>query len=140
MALTKVTTAMANTATQAEQETGTSTDRFVPTGRQRFHPSAAKAWVSFNGTGTIAIAASFNVTSLTDNGTGSYTVNLTTSFSGAAYSVVASCNEPSGNGHTCNIPGVAGSISSGGFSILTKLHDNTAADTNMVNAVAYGDQ
>ena len=38
----------------------------------------AKAWVNFNGTGTVAIRRSFNVSSITDNGTGDYTVNLTT--------------------------------------------------------------
>jgi hypothetical protein len=37
----------------------------------------AKAWVNFNGTGTVAIRASFNVSSITDNGTGNYTVNFT---------------------------------------------------------------
>ena len=38
----------------------------------------AKAWVNFNGTGTVAIRASYNVSSITDNGTGDYTVNFTT--------------------------------------------------------------
>ena len=37
----------------------------------------AQAWVNFNGTGTVAIRASFNVTSITDGGTGIYTANLT---------------------------------------------------------------
>ena len=37
----------------------------------------AKAWVNFNGTGTVAINASGNVSSITDNGTGNYTVNFT---------------------------------------------------------------
>jgi hypothetical protein len=36
-----------------------------------------KAWVNFNGTGTVAIRASYNVSSITDNGVGAYTVNLT---------------------------------------------------------------
>jgi hypothetical protein len=36
-----------------------------------------RAWVNFNGTGTVAIRASGNVTSITDNGTGDYTVNFT---------------------------------------------------------------
>ena len=36
-----------------------------------------RAWVNFNGTGTVAIRASFNVSSITDNGVGDYTVNLT---------------------------------------------------------------
>ena len=50
----------------------------------------AKAWVNFNGTGTPAIRASFNVTSITDNGTGDYTVNITTALTDANYSIVGS--------------------------------------------------
>jgi len=49
----------------------------------------AKAWVNFNGSGTIAIRASFNVSSITDNGTGDYTINLTTAMSDANYAVTA---------------------------------------------------
>ena len=45
----------------------------------------AKAWVNFDGTGTVAIRASFNVTSITDNGTGNYTVNFTTAMSDVNY-------------------------------------------------------
>jgi len=44
-----------------------------------------RAWVNFNGTGTPAIRASGNVTSLTDNGTGDYTVNFTTAMPDANY-------------------------------------------------------
>jgi hypothetical protein len=40
--------------------------------------NSIKAWVNFNGTGTVAIRGSFNVTSITDNGTGDYTINFTT--------------------------------------------------------------
>ena len=46
-----------------------------------------RAWVNFNGTGTVAIRASFNVSSITDNGTGDYTVNLTTAMPDANYVV-----------------------------------------------------
>lgn len=53
---------------------------------------AAKAWVNFNGTGTVAIRAAFNVTSITDNGTGDYTVNFTTALEDANYAVVGSNN------------------------------------------------
>jgi hypothetical protein len=49
---------------------------------------SAKAWVNFNGTGTPAIRASFNVSSITDNGVGTYTVNFTTALVDANYSVV----------------------------------------------------
>jgi hypothetical protein len=48
---------------------------------------SAKAWVNFNGTGTVAIRASFNVSSITDNGTGDYTVNFTTAMPDADYAV-----------------------------------------------------
>lgn len=48
---------------------------------------SAKAWVNFNGTGTVAIRASFNVTSITDNGTGDYTANFTTAMTDANYCI-----------------------------------------------------
>jgi hypothetical protein len=51
----------------------------------------AKAWVNFNGTGTVAIRDSFNVSSITDNGTGDYTVNFTTAMPNANYSIIGSC-------------------------------------------------
>lgn len=50
--------------------------------------NAVKAWVNFNGTGTVAIRASYNVTSITDNGVGDYTANFTTALPDANYSAV----------------------------------------------------
>lgn len=44
-----------------------------------------KAWVNFNGTSTVAIRASYNVSSITDNGVGDYTVNFTTALADANY-------------------------------------------------------
>jgi hypothetical protein len=44
-----------------------------------------RAWVNFNGTGTVAIRASFNVSSITDNGNGDYTVNFTTAMPDVNY-------------------------------------------------------
>lgn len=55
-----------------------------------------RAWVNFNGTGTVAIRGSFNVSSITDNGTGLYTVNLTNALTDANYSAVASGDVSSG--------------------------------------------
>ena len=48
-----------------------------------------RAWVNFNGTGTVAIRGSFNVSSITDNGTGDYTVNFTTAMPDANYAPIA---------------------------------------------------
>ena len=65
---------------------------------------AARAWVNFNGTGTVAIRASGNVSSITDNGTGDYTVNFTTALPDANYSVVATTNRTSAvNGTILNV-------------------------------------
>ena len=50
----------------------------------------ARAWVNFNGTGTVAIRSSGNVSSITDNGTGDYTVNFTTALPNANYASVVS--------------------------------------------------
>lgn len=47
----------------------------------------AKAWVNFNGTGTVAINGSGNVSSITDNGTGDYTVNFSNAMPDANYCV-----------------------------------------------------
>jgi hypothetical protein len=48
---------------------------------------SAKAWVNFNGTGTVAIRAGYNVSSITDRGVGRYSVNFTTAMIDANYSV-----------------------------------------------------
>ena len=55
----------------------------------RVTQGVARAWVNFNGTGTVAIRASYNVSSITDNGTGDYTVNFTTAMEDVNYSAVA---------------------------------------------------
>ena len=52
----------------------------------------ARAWVNFNGTGTVAIRTSRNVSSITDSGTGQYTVNFTTSMPDGEYSLVGTTN------------------------------------------------
>jgi hypothetical protein len=56
-----------------------------------------RAWVNFNGTGTVAIRASGNVTSITDNGTGDYTVNFTNAMPNANYAFNISISDVSGN-------------------------------------------
>ena len=54
---------------------------------------SAKAWVNFNGTGTVAIRDSLNVASLTDNATGNYSVNFSSSMANAGYSVGSSVDQ-----------------------------------------------
>ena len=54
---------------------------------------AAKAWIKYNGTGTIAISGSAGVSSITDETTGTTTISVTNSFSDANYSTVATCSD-----------------------------------------------
>lgn len=60
-----------------------------------------RAWVNFNGTGTVVIRGSGNVTSITDNGVGDYTVNFTNAMPDANYSSIVTANNgsPSGAGN-----------------------------------------
>ena len=55
---------------------------------QQIEQGRAKAWVNFNGLGTVAIRDDFNVSSITDNGTGDYTVTFTNAMSNANYCTV----------------------------------------------------
>ena len=60
----------------------------------------AKAWVNFNGTGTVSIRSDYNVSSITDHGTGQYTVNFSTAFANTNY---AECFGMSGDSNGGNL-------------------------------------
>jgi hypothetical protein len=64
-----------------------------PSGGQPTIDGLARAWVNFNATGTIAIRASLNVSSITDNGISDYTLNFTNALADANYSVVAAIGQ-----------------------------------------------
>jgi hypothetical protein len=66
-----------------------------------------RAWVNFNGTGTVAIRASGNVSSITDNAVGSYTVNFTTAMPDANYSVTGAVGPASLGGECVQIQSLA---------------------------------
>jgi len=77
-----------------------------------------RAWVNFSGSGTPAIRASGNVSSLTDNGTGDYTVNFTTAMPDANYSIAGSTQIDTGGSVQCGENGlkrVAGAQSASNF-------------------------
>ena len=96
-----------------------------------------RAWVNFNGTGTVAIRASGNVSSITDNGTGDYTVNFTTAMPDANYSATLTMDDQAGNsrgGSAINIKnGVAPTTSA--VRISTFFGSTAASDGNVVDAL-----
>jgi hypothetical protein len=77
--------------------------------------TTCKAWVNFNGTSTVAIRASYNVSSITDNGTGDYTVNFTTAMTDGDYAVTLSSTSTLTSGYPN--PYFGSTFSVGSFSI-----------------------
>lgn len=92
-------------ATTAEAQVGIDDSRAITPLKLRnaFNASGAapiyacRAWVNFNGTGTVAIRASGNVSSITDNGVGDYTVNFTTDMPDANFATNSSCENSAAN-------------------------------------------
>lgn len=70
----------------------------------------AKAWVNFNGTGTVAVRDSLNVAGLTDNGAGNYDVSFLNSFSAENYAVGGACENI--NASTGSVDGVSLDVTS----------------------------
>jgi hypothetical protein len=104
----------------------------------------ALAWVNFNGTGTVAIRSSYNVSSITDNGTGDYTVNFTTALSDANYSDIACIRNDPANGANANgnaVIGKAGGAAPSTTScpIVTGAPSNaTAYDYTSISLAVFG--
>jgi hypothetical protein len=94
-----------------------------------------RAWVNFNGTGTVAIRASFNVSSITDNGAGNYTVNFTNAMPDANYSAVISTNAYSGTTFKGSfIQDV--SYTANSF-VIRILNNNAGQDDALINAAIF---
>ena len=86
-----------------------------------------RAWVNFNGTSTVAIRASGNVTSITDNGTGDYTINFTTAMSDANYAITGAGGEGGTTGMGQRTPSI-GTVSTSSVRIAIINQDATYTD------------
>jgi hypothetical protein len=133
-------------ATQAEQETASSTTVGVTPGRQHFHPSAAKAWakISVPG-GTLNLDAGYNIASISDDATGLMTATFTTSFSSANYAV-GLASEASSAGSITSATNVRIMVQNAGYasgSISLRSHNSsgTVANTDPPSYafIAFGD-
>lgn len=108
-------------------------------------PVTASAWVNFNGKGVITIRDSYNVSGITDNGTGDYTVNFAENFLNQNYSVCGSAgpNDGSNNSRAGIIAPTTYGVSS--FRFLTARNGDNGADGilfdyEFVNLVFFGGQ
>ena len=118
-------------ATQADQETGTSTTTLVSPGRQQYHQSAAKAWAKISAADSVL--ASYNVTGAADGGTGISTMTIATDMSSADYAAIA-CSQ--GTGTWCTVANPAG----GTVELRALSATTVAADPTNYHVALYGDQ
>ena len=98
----------------------------IPGGSTLLPQFVCRAWVNFSGTGTVTIRASGNVSSLTDNGTGDYTVNFTTSMPDTDYCVLGATQRNTSSNATgvhisCNTHSSATARSTGSVRVVTSL-------------------
>jgi hypothetical protein len=117
-----------NTTLAGTLTLGTATQA-VPSGTAPLY--AARAWVNFNGTGTVAIRASGNVSSITDNGTGDYTVNFTTAMSDANYAGVAI------GSYTYSVIGISTAPTTSAFRFAFKNPTSADGDSTYVMAAIF---
>ena len=103
-----------------------------------------RAWVNFNGTGTVAIRASGNVSSITDNNTGDYTVNFTTAMPDANYGVSATSTIQAGVSNagcvvsTRNTSGTTPNQTASGVRIITiGVSSPAEADVCQINVSIF---
>ena len=99
----------------------------------------AKAWVNFDGTGTVAIRESGNVSSITDNGVGYYTVNFTTAMTDANYAIAGSASyngDTSSYGRTVGAPHGVNTASAVGI-ITSYLYNSGAQDFAYVSVSVF---
>jgi len=98
----------------------------------------SRAWVNFSGTGTPAIRGSGNVSSITDNGTGNYTINFTTAMPDVHYSVSGMASDVGGTGNRGLVSLYTGVTTPavGSFRIFT-FADSTQTDNNYINVSIF---
>ena len=98
----------------------------------------AKAWVNFNGTGTVAIRDSFNVSSITDNGTGDYTVNFTTNLANANFAVAVSGCDSTESEPPSPVNFAVKDFSVSNVQIFMRL-GTSSHDTDITTVIVFGD-
>lgn len=105
-------------------------------GNPRYY--AARAWVNFNGTGTVAIRAAVNVSSITDNGTGNYKVNFTTAMPDANYATVCTGERNDGGGTNGVLHILDGGVySTSAVELLNQASDGANIDTDIGCVVIF---
>lgn len=130
----------ASAATQADMEAGTSTTTYVSPGRIQYSPASAKAWAEVQTTGVSA--ASYNVASIVDVGTGIVTVNLSTDFSSSNYQI-STGTEVTVTGSTAStmVICIRSTLGAGSFTAdCVNMSTFAGTDPNYYHFSCFGDQ
>ena len=98
---------------------------------------ACRAWVNFNGTGTVAIRGSGNVSSVTDNGTGDYTVNFIQPMPDANYAAVGSCDFEQALAVNPTVMPVSYSVSSVRIKLNARVNSNYPQDSDLISLAVF---
>lgn len=96
-----------------------------------------RAWVNFNGTGTVTIRGSGNVSSITDGGIGRYRVNFTTAMPDGNYSCGALVTQDGSDNTVVTIEGNNTAVSTTGLFIITRTLINSSVDRTTVMFEAF---
>ena len=91
-----------------------------------------RAWVNFNGTGTVAIRTSGNVSSITDNGVGDYTVNFTTALVDANYATIGMQSTDSVSPRSMSLQGTTGAATTSNVRFQLSNFSGTGVDSTTV--------
>ena len=102
--------------------------------------SKAKAWINFDGTGTVGINSGLNIKSLTDNGTGDYTVAFSVPFKNTSYTMAGGAKNAGGTAILVNLDNVDASRFSARVSTRdTDSTGGTSTDADPVFVVFFGE-
>jgi len=104
---------------------------------EQIEQGRAKMWVNFDGTGTVAVRDSFNVSSVTDNGTGQYTINIDTDMANDDYAVVLGGPTDGGAG---NLGPFANTRNTNNIGCFNYSQSGSFQDISSFNAAIFGDQ
>jgi hypothetical protein len=110
-------------------------DNLQTTGGVGLYP--ARAWVNFNGTGTVSIRASGNISSITDNGTGHYTANFSSSMPDVNYAVSYSVQDGSNDVAGDYAAGYSGGRTTSGIRFYLTSPAWSTPDRDHVNLVVF---
>ena len=107
---------------------------------EQIEQGRAKSWVHFNGSGTVSIYDSFNVSSITDSGTGKYIVNMSITMPNINYAVVSDGRFNTADGLGTNIISTRRTaFTTTTFGLRSATSSSTANDSEFVCAVVFGD-